>query len=417
MKFRKITAFFTSIIMTASFGTAAASAAGSEKASQNSDIFSGLFDLFGGGTGNSYDEYKDVFGDPLDMSFDSDLFNELFGNDMKRDFNDFLTGNHPYINLSDLDGIDFSSASDMNALSSLPEIVFSKDFSGTDLDIDMNSINALYGTDLDIDTKSILSYMTQLTAYSVDPENADFVSADGVLYSKDMTTLISYPDNKTDSVYTVPDTVTTISDFAFDNVKNLKNIILPENLKEIGEGAFYNSSVTEISIPDDIVKISENAFRNSSSLTSVILGQGVKALGDNAFNGCINIISAKLPEGLKVIGENAFSGNINLSDLALPDSIENIKEGAFSSCMELSSELKELIKEHTNIIYGDLDCNNVADLTDLTYLSLYLMHSFELNSIQKIAADIVDDDLVDIADLAVMKQYIMGDSVALGPVF
>ncbi len=69
------------------------------------------------------------------------------------------------------------------------------------------------------------------------------------------------------------------------------------------------------------------------------------------------------------------------------------------------------------IIYGDINGDGVADLTDLTYLSLYLMDSASFNTTQMKAADVDGNGLVDIADLPYFKQYVCKDArvTKLGP--
>jgi len=67
-----------------------------------------------------------------------------------------------------------------------------------------------------------------------------------------------------------------------------------------------------------------------------------------------------------------------------------------------------------NMVYGDIDRNNVVDLSDLTKLSLYLLKDTQLNGDSYRAADVDANGTVDIADLAFLKQYISKDNVILG---
>lgn len=66
------------------------------------------------------------------------------------------------------------------------------------------------------------------------------------------------------------------------------------------------------------------------------------------------------------------------------------------------------------LIYGDLNSDGIADLTDLTLLSLYLMNSAEFNSAQLEAADVQYDGIIDISDLARMKQFVCKENIKLG---
>ncbi|MCD8026952.1 MAG: leucine-rich repeat domain-containing protein, partial [Clostridiales bacterium] len=84
--------------------------------------------------------------------------------------------------------------------------------------------------------------LTNLTQIEVDSNNPSYSSEDGILFNKDKTVLIRYPEGKTDASYSVPDSVTSIGDYAF-----------------------YNSSLTSITIPDSVTSIETDAFFNSVS--------------------------------------------------------------------------------------------------------------------------------------------------------
>lgn len=71
--------------------------------------------------------------------------------------------------------------------------------------------------------------------------------------------------------------------------------------------------------------------------------------------------------------------------------------------------------DSTDILYGDVDLNGTADLTDLSKLSVYLMSKTGISSEGLLRADVEYDGIVDIADLAKLKQYVSKDKVTLGP--
>ncbi len=68
-----------------------------------------------------------------------------------------------------------------------------------------------------------------------------------------------------------------------------------------------------------------------------------------------------------------------------------------------------------SFMYGDINGDGDADLTDLTLLSIFLMGGAELDDVQKKAADVDGNDENDIRDLAHMKRYVCKDNVILGP--
>ena len=87
---------------------------------------------------------------------------------------------------------------------------------------------------------------SSLKTINVSPENRYFLSLDGVLYNKDQTVLLVYPEGKEDSDYVIPDSVTEIDGMAFGYHTKLKNIYIPATVQKMPE---YNIFI----YPDDIV--------------------------------------------------------------------------------------------------------------------------------------------------------------------
>ena len=135
-----------------------------------------------------------------------------------------------------------------------------------------------------------LALCESLTNISVDENNKNYKSIDGNLYSKDGKTLIQYAIGKTDTAFTIPDSVTSIGSEAFLNCRSLTSVTIPDSVTSIGDGAFYGcSSLTNITIGDGVTSIGDGAFWNCSSLTSVTIGKGVKSIGKKAFYSCYSI--------------------------------------------------------------------------------------------------------------------------------
>jgi hypothetical protein len=140
----------------------------------------------------------------------------------------------------------------------------------------------------------------------------DYVAQDGILFSKDKSTLYLFPKNRTGS-YTVPETVTTIADSAFAS-SALTEIVLSSKLETIGASAFANSLFTEISIPVSVTSIGASAFAGSANLATVLLNNvGVtpsllETIGASAFENCPLITEIDIPLGVTSIGASAFAG-------------------------------------------------------------------------------------------------------------
>ena len=113
-----------------------------------------------------------------------------------------------------------------------------------------------------------------LTSITVDSNNK-YYSNDkyGVLFNKNKTTLIQYPIGNTRTSYTIPDSVTTIGDWAFSYCDSLTSVTIPESVTTIGDWAFsYCDSLTCVTIGDSVTTIGVHAFYYCSSLTDVYYG-------------------------------------------------------------------------------------------------------------------------------------------------
>lgn len=116
--------------------------------------------------------------------------------------------------------------------------------------------------------ENIFSRSNKLEAIIVDNENLKYTSVDGVLYNKDKTILISYPQAKKDDIYNVIETVNEISDNAFYEANNLEEIVLHNEITIIGNYAFTNiKTLIRIVIPNSVLHIGDYAFRDSKNLT------------------------------------------------------------------------------------------------------------------------------------------------------
>ncbi|MBD5270744.1 MAG: leucine-rich repeat domain-containing protein [Bacteroides sp.] len=144
-----------------------------------------------------------------------------------------------------------------------------------------------------------------LKSIEVSEANTSYSSYQGVLYSRDLTQIVWFPEGKEDA-FTLPSNVTEISEGAFKNIP-VKTLIIPETVKTISRGAFAGSSLEEITLPDDLTNVSGSMFQDCSSLRVVRLGSKVNFLGDYAFDGCQLTdlyITAEIPP---YVSGNAFT--------------------------------------------------------------------------------------------------------------
>ena len=170
----------------------------------------------------------------------------------------------------------------------------------------------------------------QLSGFTVAPDNASYEAVDGVLYSKDHTSLVVYPAGKgSGTTYTVLDETTRIESGAFNSAP-LKGVVLPSSLRSIGDWAFSGSYLESLVLPKAFETFGECAFSGMPSLARVDLG-GTKTIGEQAFlaSHALQEVDFRADLGrLTTISAYAFA-ETGLVSAVLPDSVTSLGDGAF----------------------------------------------------------------------------------------
>ena len=194
-------------------------------------------------------------------------------------------------------------------------------------------------------------YCTSLKSINVSSNNSTFSSIDGVLFSKDGTSLICFPGGKQAISYIVPNNVTNINDYAFENYSVLSSVTISEGVMNISNTAFCKcASLESINVSSDNsyfssidgVLFSKDGtslihFPEGKQATSYIVPDNVTNINDYAFNYNSSLSFIAIPEGVTNIGNWAFANCSSLSSITLPESLTNIGSGAFETCNSLSS--------------------------------------------------------------------------------
>ena len=141
----------------------------------------------------------------------------------------------------------------------------------------------------------------------------------------------------------LPDNLMAIGPRAFQGQPLKGSLIIPEGVKEIGEGAFEdcNNLTGTLSLPSTLRGISRSAFGSCKFTCELLLPQNLNSIGECAFGSCRGLYgNLILPEGLSEIEKAAFSDCPNLSgDLNIPKNVKKIKDGAFDNCYGLNGRL------------------------------------------------------------------------------
>lgn len=179
---------------------------------------------------------------------------------------------------------------------------------------------------------SAFANCTALKSLQVASGSPWFKAVDNVLFSADMSVLVTYPNAKTGKTYTVPEQVRRIEEKAFLECTQLQQVQLPANLYEIDKYAFSGcTSLQRIQIPDSVAIIGTFAFSGCTGLTEAALGAGVTSIPAYAFNGCSKLTSVSWSEELSSIGSRAFAHCATLPQIIIPDSVRQIAADAFQN--------------------------------------------------------------------------------------
>ena len=179
---------------------------------------------------------------------------------------------------------------------------------------------------------------SNLTSINVASGNNYYSGINGVLFNKKKTELIRCPEGKSQTSYTIPDSVTSIEESAFYNCTGLTSITIPNSVTSIGNYAFYKcTGLTSITIPNSVTSIGDEAFEDCTGLTSITIPNSVTSIGGRAFLDCTGLTSITLGNSVTSIEEGAFCNCTGLTSITIPDSVTSIGYWAFAACTGLTS--------------------------------------------------------------------------------
>lgn len=185
--------------------------------------------------------------------------------------------------------------------------------------------------------EDVFSGCSTLARIEVDSENQNYTSLDGVLFSKDLTKIIRYPEGRSGD-YTIPSNVTIIGNFAFKGCAGLTNVIIPNGVTSIEDNAFRECiSLTNVTIPNGVTYIGYGVFLKCENLTDVVVPNSVNKMNNMVFYDCKNLKNVTLSSNLKSIQYGTFGDCAALETIEIPNSVTCIDEAAFASCSSLKS--------------------------------------------------------------------------------
>lgn len=194
--------------------------------------------------------------------------------------------------------------------STVTEIIIPDEYEG----VPVTAINEFAGVNLEYVTKITIGKNVKeiddwafgnsrkITAFEIDDENPYLCDVDGVIYTKDMKSLLFYPPSKDIETtkdadgneiqtisYVIPEGVETIRTKAFYKCYELTEITLPSTITSIEEKAFFRCNLNEISLPDTLTFIGKDAFSYCYGLKEVTVPEAVTQIDEYAFYNCTSL--------------------------------------------------------------------------------------------------------------------------------
>ena len=154
---------------------------------------------------------------------------------------------------------------------------------------------------------------------NVDKSNTNYSSIDGVLFDKNIKTLLQCPISKKGG-FNIPSSVTSIGVQAFYNCSEISSFNLPIGLVSINNYAFLScKSLTSLTLPEGLVSIGINAFWACSKLNSIIIPSTVKTISSGVFQYCSSVtsITVNIPNPIDLTSSNNVFNGINISTCKL----------------------------------------------------------------------------------------------------
>ena len=202
---------------------------------------------------------------------------------------------------------------------------------------------------------------TRLEAINVAAGNATYATNDGIVYDKQMHTLIVCPSGRSADV-SVPEGVSRIGDNAFARCSKIKKVNLPGTMEALGDGAFqYCSLLERVELGANLTTIGVGAFRSCQKISEISIPETVTRIGTLAFVGCSSLVRIALPQGLESLQPDTFCNCTSIETIEIPPNITTIPGDCFMGCSKLRS-----VKIPNGVTtiggYAFYRCSNLADI-------------------------------------------------------
>lgn len=153
-----------------------------------------------------------------------------------------------------------------------------------------------------------------ISQYTVDEANEYFCSVDGVVFTKDMKTVVFFPPAK-EGAYEIPDGVEALRTKAFYKCQKISELVIPDSVKKIEEKAFFRcNAIEKLTLSQNVEFIGKDAFGYCSAITEINIPSAIKQIDEYAFYNCTSLLTVKVDanESDLTLGEKWYPTNNGL---------------------------------------------------------------------------------------------------------
>lgn len=272
---------------------------------------------------------------------------------------------------------------------------------------------------------------TLLSSITVSENNKNYSSIDGVLFNKEKSELLLYPEGKPDTSYVIPDSCISIGRSAFSSCDNLTSITIPNSVTKILKYAFDSCiNLVSVDIPNSVTSIGINAFQECHSLASITIPKSISRIEDGTFSNCDSLVSVIVPENVTRIGDSAFSYCYNLAYVTILNRSCTIELRPQTICNGYYGEsdkfygtiygyknstaqkyAEQFDKNFVTIsgVNGDVSNNGTFDVSDMVNLQNWLMNR-ETEIVYWKNGDLNNDNILDSFDIVLMRKLLIENS-------
>ena len=258
------------------------------------------------------------------------------------------------------------------------------------------------------------AYCSNIESFSVDTNNANFTSVDGIIYGKTKQWIVAYPGKKKENVV-IDDNIKGIAEYAFSGAQ-IDKVTMGKGLNTIRSMAFAESTVTEVKMPINDVVMSvvwkPTAFMNCKSLKKVVFPEGLSQPNGVAFYNCTSLTDVVLPKSMQYLSNAMFMGCTSLETVVLPENIKTIPAQSFHKCSSLKNINLDNISFVGNLAFAGCkalkgvlnlnitgygtgafaDCTGITEVNFNKPLETLAGISFDLKNCNGVAANIIGED-------------------------